>query len=149
MDRAISQQFGPDHFVTAQTMRLDTATGHLQWVNADHPAPLLIRGGEVVERLHIPTTLPVGFGGERPRISEKALQGADRVLCFTDGAIEEHETGEEQFGEERLIHRINHAEHVGSGVRVPWCVPSLMAERGGATSDDATLFMVEWRGTRD
>src|SRR6185437_13619161 len=43
MDAVIEKQFGPDQFVTAQMMRLDIATGHLQWVNAGHPAPLLIR----------------------------------------------------------------------------------------------------------
>ncbi|GAA2331991.1 hypothetical protein GCM10010376_60510 [Streptomyces violaceusniger] len=49
MDRAIAGQFGPDRFVTAQMMRLDTATGRLQWVNAGHPAPLLIRDGRVLQ----------------------------------------------------------------------------------------------------
>lgn len=39
MDRAVAEQFAPDHFVTAQMMRLDTNTGRLQWVNAGHPAP--------------------------------------------------------------------------------------------------------------
>lgn len=72
MDRAIAGQFGPDHFVTAQMMRLDTMTGRVQWVNAGHPAPLLIRGHRVVRRLRGPTTLPVGFGGREPRISELA-----------------------------------------------------------------------------
>jgi serine phosphatase RsbU (regulator of sigma subunit) len=40
MDAAIDDQFGPDHLVTAQMMRLDVRSGHLQWVNAGHPAPL-------------------------------------------------------------------------------------------------------------
>jgi serine phosphatase RsbU (regulator of sigma subunit) len=43
MDRAIAEQFRPDHFVTAHMMRLNIATGHLQWVDAGHPVPLLIR----------------------------------------------------------------------------------------------------------
>ncbi|SCE32312.1 Stage II sporulation protein E (SpoIIE) [Streptomyces sp. PpalLS-921] len=34
MDQAIKNQFGPDHFVTVQMMRLDITTGQLQWVNA-------------------------------------------------------------------------------------------------------------------
>jgi hypothetical protein len=42
MDQAIAEQFGPDHFVTAQMMNLDIATGRLKWVNAGRPAPLLI-----------------------------------------------------------------------------------------------------------
>jgi hypothetical protein len=38
MDRAVAQQFGPEHFVTAQMIQLDTTTGRMRWVNAD-PRP--------------------------------------------------------------------------------------------------------------
>ncbi|MFD7439848.1 PP2C family protein-serine/threonine phosphatase [Streptomyces sp. NPDC059909] len=148
MDRAIAEQFGPEHFVTAQMMRLNITTGHLQWVNAGHPAPLLIRNHQVLRQLESPTTLPVGFGGEEPQISEQILQPGDRVLCFTDGLIEEHEAGEEQFGEEQLIHWVNRIEHAEKGVRavVRSLSHTLKEERGGSTSDDATLFLIEWRG---
>jgi stage II sporulation SpoE-like protein len=80
MDAAIDGQFGPDQFVTAQMMHLDIATGHLQWVNAGHPAPLLIRDRRVVSPLESPTTLPAGFGGATPQISEQVLRRGDRVL---------------------------------------------------------------------
>ncbi|MEU9118215.1 PP2C family protein-serine/threonine phosphatase [Streptomyces sp. NPDC048483] len=151
MDRAIAGQFGPDHFVTAQMMRLNTATGHLQWVNAGHPAPLLIRGQHVIRRLHSPTTLPVGFGGQEPRISELALEPGDRVLCFTDGLIEEHKTGGEEFGEEQLIDWVDRIARTGTEVRtvVRSLSHTLMRERGGITTDDATLLLVEWRGATD
>ncbi|MFE0460309.1 PP2C family protein-serine/threonine phosphatase [Kitasatospora sp. NPDC058965] len=147
MDRAIAEQFGPDHFVTAQMMRLDTATGRLQWVNAGHPAPLLIRGHVVVERLESVTTLPVGFGGEQPVISERTLRRGDRVLCFTDGLVEEREAGGEQFGEEQLIDWVNRVERPDVGVRAMVRTLShvLKERRGGRTSDDATLFLIEWR----
>jgi serine phosphatase RsbU (regulator of sigma subunit) len=148
MDRAIAEQFGPDHFVTAQMMRLNIATGHLQWVNAGHPAPLLIRNHEVVRQLHSPTTLPVGFGGDEPQLSEQQLQRGDRVLCFTDGVIEEHEAGGEPFGVEQLIDWVSRIEHTEEGVRavVRSLSHALKQERGGITSDDATLFLIEWRG---
>ncbi|MEU1630293.1 PP2C family protein-serine/threonine phosphatase [Streptomyces sp. NPDC020096] len=148
MDRAVAEQFGPDHFVTAQMMRLNITTGDLQWVNAGHPAPLLIRNHQVVGRLEGPTTLPVGCGGEKPQISEHRLQRGDRVLCFTDGVIEEHEVGEEQFGEEQLIHWVNRIEHAEEGVRavVRSLSHTLKQQRGGTTSDDSTLFLIEWRG---
>ncbi|MCP2312948.1 hypothetical protein FHR36_006129 [Kitasatospora paracochleata] len=147
MDRAVAEQFGPDHFVTAQMMRLDTATGHLQWVNAGHPQPLLIRGHVVVERLESATTLPVGFGGEQPVISERVLRHGDRVLCFTDGLVEEREAGGEQFGEEQLIAWVNRVEHSQVNVRamVRALSHTLKEKRGGRTSDDATLFLIEWR----
>ncbi|MBP0454483.1 serine/threonine-protein phosphatase [Kitasatospora sp. RG8] len=147
MDRAIAEQFGPDHFVTAQMMRLDTLTGHLQWVNAGHPQPLLIRDHVVVERLESATTLPVGFGGEQPVISERVLRHGDQVLCFTDGLVEEREPGGQQFGEEQLIDWVNRVERSQAGVRaVVRALSNVLKEkRGGRTSDDATLFLIEWR----
>lgn len=148
MDSAIDKQFGPDQFVTAQMMRLDIATGHLQWVNAGHPAPLLIRGRRVVQALESPTTLPVGFGGATPVISEHELRRGDRVLFFTDGAIEEHRPGGEQFGMERLTEFVERAGQAGEGVQemVRSLSHALLQARGGATTDDTTLFLVEWRG---
>ncbi|MFJ7064041.1 PP2C family protein-serine/threonine phosphatase [Streptomyces sp. NPDC101115] len=147
MDRAIAEQFAPDHFVTAQMLRLDTDTGHLQWVNAGHPAPMLIRGHRVVRRLNSPTTLPVGFGGDQPQVSEVTLLPGDRILCFTDGLIEEHESGQEEFGEDQLIdwvHRLDRADRAVRAVARDLS-HTLRRARGGATTDDATLVLVEWR----
>ncbi len=149
MDDAISRQFGPDHFVTAQLMHVNVATGELELVNAGHPAPLLIREGRVERQLESATTLPVGFGGELPRIREHLLQPGDRVLCYTDGIIEEHVAGGEPFGEERLIHCVNRlGEEPSEGMRADLRQLSrtLKSERGGRTTDDATLFMIEWHG---
>ncbi|MFF3513866.1 PP2C family protein-serine/threonine phosphatase [Streptomyces sp. NPDC002573] len=148
MDDAVAKQFGADHFVTAQMMRLDTTTGHLQWVNAGHPAPILVRDHRVTRRLVGPTTLPVGLGGAEPEVSALGLERGDRVLCFTDGLIEEHAAGEEQFGEEQLIDWVNGLERTGRGVRAVARALShtLKRARGGQTTDDATLLLVEWRG---
>ncbi|MEU9181782.1 PP2C family protein-serine/threonine phosphatase [Streptomyces sp. NPDC048550] len=149
MDEAISRQFGADHFVTAQLMHVNVATGEMELVNAGHPAPLLIRDGQVVQQLESATTLPVGFGGEAPRVREHTLQRGDRVLCYTDGIIEERTEGGEPFGEERLIGCVNRlGQDPSEGVRADLrrLSHTLKKERGGRTSDDATLFMIEWRG---
>jgi sigma-B regulation protein RsbU (phosphoserine phosphatase) len=148
MDRAVAEQFGPEHFVTAQMMQLDTTTGRIQWVNAGHPPPLLVRNHRVADRLYAPTTLPVGLSGPEPRISELGLERGDRVLCFTDGLVEEHKTSREEFGEDQLINFVNQLERTGRGVRAVTRSLShtLKRARGGHTTDDATLLMVEWRG---
>jgi serine phosphatase RsbU (regulator of sigma subunit) len=150
MDRAIAEQFGPDHFVTAQMMDLDVTTGQLQWVNAGHPAPLLIRNQQVAGPLEGPTTLPVGLGGEHPAVSEHQLQRGDRVLCYTDGVIEERNAEGEPFGEERLIRCVNAIGHThaegqtrAGALRLSH---ALKQERAGRTSDDATVFLIHWRG---
>ncbi|MFB4308219.1 PP2C family protein-serine/threonine phosphatase [Actinomadura sp. GTD37] len=148
MDTAIDDQFGPDHFVTAQMMRLNIGTGHLQWVNAGHPAPMLIRDHKVICALEGHGTLPVGFGGSTPRINHQQLRPGDRVLTYTDGLIEEHTAGGEQFGEQRLIATIERVGPASASVQqmVRDLSHTLMRERGGITSDDATLFLIEWRG---
>ncbi|TXL84631.1 PP2C family protein-serine/threonine phosphatase [Streptomyces sp. IB2014 016-6] len=148
MDKAIDEQFGPDQFVTAQMMRLDVGTGRLYWVNAGHPAALLIRGHRVVQVLEHPGTLPVGFGGAEPLTFSIDLQRGDRVMFYTDGLVEEHREGQEQFGEDRMIDII---EHVSPTVRSVQHMArnlshALKRERGGTTSDDATIFLVEWHG---
>jgi serine phosphatase RsbU (regulator of sigma subunit) len=148
MDAAVAAQFAPDHFVTAQMARLDVRTGQLQWVNAGHPAPLLLRGHRVVAALDGPTTLPVGFGGATPVVTQRMLEQGDRVLFFTDGLIEEHMDGGELFGEPRLRDLIERASQDGGPVQetVRRLSRALMLHRGGVTSDDATLLLLEWRG---
>ncbi len=147
MDQAILDQFDEDRFVTAQMARLDVGTGLLRWVNAGHPRPLLLRNHEVVRALRSPTTLPVGIGGAAPHVSEERLDPGDRVLFYTDGIIEEHVRGGEEFGQARLIDEIERADQAGGSVQhtVRRLSHALMRERNGATSDDATLFLVEWR----
>ncbi len=148
MDTAIAEQFSADQFATAQMARLDVRSGRLQWVNAGHPAPLLVRGHRVVATLDSPTTLPVGFGGATPVATERALEPGDRVLFFTDGLIEEHQNGGPEFGETRLRDLIEIVGHDAGPVQemVRRLSRALMQERGGVTSDDATLLLVEWRG---
>jgi serine phosphatase RsbU (regulator of sigma subunit) len=148
MDTAIDDQFGPDHFVTAQMMRLDIGTGHLEWVNAGHPAPMLIRDHRVIGALEGPGTLPVGFGGSKPQINTRQLRRGDRVLAYTDGLVEEHTAGGTLFGEDRLIATIERVGPASASVQqmVRSLSHTLMRERGGITSDDATLFLLEWRG---
>lgn len=148
MDSAIDEQFGPDQFVTAQMMRMDIGTGRLHWVNAGHPAALLIRDHRVVQPLESPGTLPVGFGGATPQVSSMDLRPGDQVMFYTDGLIEEHRHGQKQFGEKRMIEVVERIEPTCESVQqmVRSLSHTLKRERGGSTSDDATLFLVEWRG---
>jgi len=148
MDRAVAGQFDEEHFVTVQMAHLDVGSGLMRWVNAGHPHPLLLRHRRVVRALDSPTTLPIGFGGADPQVSEVRLEPGDRVLFFTDGIIEEHLTGGELFGEKRLIDLLEKVAQEGGPVQesVRRLSHELRQARGDVTNDDATLFMLEWRG---
>jgi len=149
MDRAITAQFDPDRFLTAQMVRLDVTSGRMRWVNAGHPHPLLLRNRKVVRTLDSPTTLPVGFGGADPQVSEEALEPGDRVLFFTDGIIEERLASGQRFGDTH--HLVDLFEQVAQGSgsvqdTVRRLSHALKRHRGGVTTDDATLFLLDWRG---
>jgi serine phosphatase RsbU (regulator of sigma subunit) len=138
----------PGRFATAQVGRLDTETGVLSWVNAGHPAALLIREGGAVSELTGQITRPVGFGGATPSVQTVQLAPGDRVLFFTDGVVEERLEDGGQFGEVRLGELVEQSGSDGLGVAetVRLLSHTLMAARGGRTSDDASLLLVEWRG---
>jgi len=146
MDDAIARQF-PGRFATAQMGELDTVEGTLTWVNAGHPAPLLLRGRRVVRELAGPTTRPVGFGGGTPVVQSVQLEPGDRVLFFTDGVVEERMGGGEQYGEDRMQDLVARAggDELGVPETVRRLSHALMRGRGG-TTDDATLLLVEWTG---
>jgi serine phosphatase RsbU (regulator of sigma subunit) len=148
MDRAIAGQFGEERFVTVQMAHLDVGSGRLLWVNAGHPHPLLLRGGRMVRALDSPPTLPVGFGGADPQVSQEDLEPGDRVLFFTDGITEAHVAGGEEFGESHLIDLLEQVAQAGGPVQetVRRLSHALKSARGGLTNDDATLFLLEWRG---
>jgi hypothetical protein len=95
-----------------------------------------------------PTTLPVGFGGATSVVTQKLLERGDRVLFFTDGVIEEDRTSGGESGETRLRNLIEQisANHDPVQETVRLLSRALMLERGGLTSDDATLLLLEWRG---
>ncbi len=148
MDAAVAGQFDEEGFVTAQMACLDVGSGLLQWVNAGHPRPLLWRSGEAVRALRGPTTLPAGIGSDAPQVSWVRLERGDRVLFYTDGIIEERTPGGEQFGGHRLTEQFTRAEQEGGPVQqtVRRLSHALLRARDGRTSDDATLFLLEWRG---
>ena len=147
MDSVMADSY-PGRFATALISRLETTSGELTWVNAGHPPGLLIRAGRVVGELTGQVSRPVGFGNGEAHVHSTTLRPHDRVLFFTDGVVEERMPDGVQFGEQRLRECIEanavHALPVAETVRL--LSHALLRGRGGRTSDDASLLMVEWSG---
>ena len=147
MDGVLAGSY-PGRFATAQLGRLDTTTGVLTWINAGHPAALLVRGKRVIGELTGPITRPVGLGAAEAQVSSTQLQPGDRMLFFTDGVVEERMADGDQFGEQRLREFVETSADLGlpPAETVRLLSHALLKGRGGRTSDDASLLMVEWTG---
>jgi hypothetical protein len=150
MDRVVAEQFGPERFVTGQLARLDLATGHLKWVNAGHPPPLLSREGQPVDDLRCETSLPLGLGYVVAEVAEVALQPGDSILFLTDGVIEARAPDGGLFGRHRLAQLWRDAESTGylpAEILRRLC-HSILDHQKGRLQDDATLLLVSWTGPR-
>ena len=146
MDAAISVQFPEDRFVTAQLATLDTVTGHLRYLSAGHPAPMLVRNGRVIGDLAVDPAPPVGLGLHGPLILTAALEPGDRLLFLSDGAIEARSPEGELFGRERLGGLLERAVASGlpSSEVMRRLMHALLDHQQGNLQDDATLVLLEW-----
>jgi serine phosphatase RsbU (regulator of sigma subunit) len=151
MDRVIAEQFPASRFATAVLARLDLDSGRLRWVNAGHPAPLIVRDGALVHPAPCPPALPLGLQQHRAQECQTQLRPGDRVLLYTDGVVEARSPKGEFFGEERLADFVIRAE--GAGDPPPEMLRrlmrSVMDHQTGQLQDDASIIVFEWRTGRE
>jgi hypothetical protein len=147
INAAIADRFSGSQFATAVLARLDIASGHLRWINAGHPDPLILRGASLVRPPRCPPSRPLGLQEGKPPCCEIRLQPGDRVLLHTDGITEARSPTGEFFGEQRLADFI--ATAVAAGEPAPETVRRLMrhvlTHQADQLQDDASIVVLEWR----
>ena len=123
---------------------LDPA-GRLEFINAGHPPPLLVRDGKVA----IPFTdscLPVGlFPDAEFNSSTAELRPGDTLLLFTDGITDAVDPEVERFGLEGLLEVV--ARHSGASVEdLEAAVLNAVEKftRGAGPADDLTLLIIRY-----
>jgi len=130
---------GRDKFVTFFYALLDGRT--LTYCNAGHNAPILIRSGGSVERLH-QGGLVLGLAAEAEYDEGRVeLEPGDRLLLFTDGLTEANSASGEEFGEERLIEIAVQNRHLGAKA-LEEKVLGAAAAFSSKFEDDVTLVVV-------
>ncbi len=152
IDDALEQMFGGERFVTALLGQLDVDSGLFRWVNAGHPAAMLLRGGQVVKELEGDPALPLGLQGllgAGPQsfvVSTESLQPGDRLLLLTDGVDEARDEDGSFFGRTRLAEFA--AKEAASGLATPEVMRRLqqavLRHQTGKLQDDATTLFVHW-----
>jgi Stage II sporulation protein E (SpoIIE) len=85
MDELLAVHGGGERFATGILAELELASGRLRYLNAGHPAPLLMRGGKVVKQLDQSRRILFGLGDGQANVAEEWLEPGDRVVFYTDG----------------------------------------------------------------
>ena len=148
MDKWLTAQFGPETFVTAVVAELDIITGRYRWINAGHPAALLLRKGQVVKELDEGINPPLGLHDEVPTIMEERLEPGDRIVLYTDGVTEARDGMRNLFGVERLVDFVTRAaaDELPAPETLRRLNRAILEHQEGNLQDDATTLLVEWKG---
>jgi hypothetical protein len=140
LDRAVARSVGDEDFVTAALV--EERGGTLTIVNCGHPAPLLLRRGQVIPLEPPAPAPPLGFMPEVKARVER-LEPGDRLLLFTDGLGEARREGEFFPTADRAWRLLGHGT-VGDGLAsletalVDWVY--------GRLEDDIALVLLEYTG---
>lgn len=145
-DAALTEQFSDLRFVTAVLTELNIHSGRVRYVNAGHPAPVLMRKGKVVRELTGGRRLPLGLGDGQIDIGEEILEPGDRLLLYTDGVVEAYDRSGDRFGTHRLVDLAERC--AGADLPGPETLRrlahSVLEHQDGPPRDDTTLVLFEW-----
>jgi len=91
-------------FATAFVAVLDPATGALDYVNAGHEPPAIIGAGGALRARLAPTGPALGLMPDLAfAVATVTLAAGETLFAYTDGVVDARDTGDEPFGEERLM----------------------------------------------
>ena len=122
--------------------------GDLQYINAGHPSPLLLRGGELAEPFTEGST-PVGLvPGANYQAACVKLQTDDTLILFSDGVTEAADPDDELFGVPRLREALAGCNDSPLD-RIQKTVFDSVEKfsRGASQADDITLLLVRYHAT--
>jgi sigma-B regulation protein RsbU (phosphoserine phosphatase) len=135
-----------DTYATGVFGRLDLASGIFRYVNAGHPAPLLMRDGRVVRSLDEGRRILLGASGPRPTVAEERLEPGDWVVFYTDGIPEARDADRNFFGEDRFVDILERCAANGqtAAETVRRVTHSVLEHQHGVLQDDATIMVIQW-----
>ena len=148
IDEAVQNHVEGEAFVTGHICRVELASGGMDWLNAGHPLPLLIRHHSASPMEGASPCLPFGLDTQPVDVVRVGLQPQDIVLFYSDGVIEARPNGGPEFGMDRFVDLAGrHGDPaVPLQLMVRQILDSVVEHAGGILRDDATLVAVRWTG---
>lgn len=142
LNRLVCQNVDAGRFVTFFYCLLDTARKRLIYTNAGHNAPWLVRRDGSYLSLH-EGGLVLGLLPESEyHFGEIELQPGDRLVMFTDGVTEAHNTNDEEYGEQQLLQLLRENRTLGAQLLQHEISQAVQQFSQGELADDTTLIVV-------
>jgi phosphoserine phosphatase RsbU/P len=121
--------------------------GGLEYINAGHPSPILIRRGGNAEEAFTEGSFPVGLVPQAEYATACVkLEPGDTLVLFSDGVTEAMDPKEDFFGMARLKHLLTGHNETPLDELQKLVLESVENfARGASQADDLTLLLVRYR----
>lgn len=140
----IYESTGNDRFITFFWSAVDPANNTLNYVNAGHNPPILLRKNGSIERLEIGGLLLGVMKTVTPyQEGNVHLNNGDTLILFTDGISEAMNDRGVEYGEEKLLTVIQSNQYEKAGTLLNRIVESVQEYSGAYQSDDITMVVVK------
>ena len=133
-------------FCTAFLGVLDLKTGHLEYCNAGHNAPLVIAPDGNVSPMDIVPNLPLGlFSGFPYEGQETTIERQTMLYMFTDGVNEAENINNELLGDEKIFEMLKNNASLEPGDIIDVTFEQIRRHADGAEqSDDITVMCFKY-----
>ena len=122
-------------------------SGHLEYINAGHPSPILIRRGGNADEAFTEGSFPVGLVPEAEYATACVkLEPGDTLVLFSDGVTEAMDPKEDFFGMPRLTQLLTGQNETSLDELQKLVLEAVENfARGASQADDLTLLLVRYR----
>jgi serine phosphatase RsbU (regulator of sigma subunit) len=148
LDAELSRDNSQDMFVTMLVGALDTETGRVEFINAGHENPLVVRAGGRIEEFVMvggpPLCVATGFPYA---IEAMTLEVGEGLVLTTDGVAEARTAGDDFFERERLVDTLAALDPAWRAADATAAVKQAVRafEAGAEPSDDLTVLALRRR----
>ena len=131
-------------FATAFLARIDCHVGELTYCNAGHFPPILLRADGRADLLEIGGPLLGAIEGAGFDSGELILEPGDTLVAYSDGVLECRNPSEEEFGLDRILVALRHAESSSAQATLMMLLATLQDfANGSPLRDDVSLTVIQ------
>jgi len=146
VNRELSDRNSNQYFVTLFIGVLDIRTGMLDYCNAAHNYPYILRADGTLQTLSKSHGLPLGIYKDKTyKSSTVELRFNDTMILYTDGVINSSDSNKQHYGTERLEKNIQNLNDLSSEEVVQKLLKSIMIYEGDShQADDISLLALKY-----
>jgi sigma-B regulation protein RsbU (phosphoserine phosphatase) len=144
INRTVCQNVPSSKYVTFFLAALDPASGRLDFVNAGHNPPILVRASGDFEKLSAGGLVLGIFENVSYEGGSVEMRKGDTLIVYSDGVTETWDPDGEEFGEDKLIaFAVSGREHGAEAVQNAILGEIERFEQGARATDDRTLVVLK------